>query len=341
MTRRLIPIALAAGAVLLAALVGATSGTAARQATTIDYATSFGNFGRDAYVYVAIEKGYFEQAGFDVKVTAGTGSVDNIKLVAAGRLDYTPVDIGALMVTRANEGLPVRTVAVVHQNTMSAVFTLQESGVTTPKGLEGRTLADSPASTVRVLFPLYAKKAGIDVSKVTWRDAAPPALPALLAAKQVDGIGQFSVGLPLVAKAAGGRPVRSFKYSKVLPGLLGIGLVASDEKIRSSPTEVRAFTRALLRGLRYALDNPGEAGYILKKYQPLADPIVAAQELRIMKFFAQNRLTREKGNGLGYIDVAKFNATASVIRNGFRLSGRLDPAEIWSPVAVNVRRAAR
>ena len=58
---------------------------------------------------------------------------------------------------------------------------------------------------MRVLFPLYAKKAGIDPSKVTWRDAAPPALPALLAAKQVDGIGQFSVGVPLVAKAAGGR----------------------------------------------------------------------------------------------------------------------------------------
>lgn len=340
MIRRFASIVVATGAVV-GALVATTSGTAARQATTIDYATSFGNFGRDAYVYVAIEKGYFEQAGFDVKVTPGTGSVDNIKLVAAGRLDYTPVDIGALMVTRANEGLPVRTVAVIHQNTMSALFTLEESGITTPKQLEGKTLADSPASTVRVLFPLYAKKAGIDVSRVTWRDAAPPALPALLAAKQVDGIGQFSVGLPLVSKAANGRKVRSFKYSKSLPGLLGIGIVASDEKIRTSPQEVRSFTRALLKGLRYALDNPGEAGFILKKYQALADPVVAAQELRIMKFFAQNALTRQKANGLGYIDAKKFDATASVIRNGFRLAKPLNATETWSDVAVNVRRASR
>ena len=337
------PIALAVVVVVAVALLAASVGSAARNATTvtIDYATSFGNFGRDAYVYVAMEKGYFEQAGFEVRVVAGTGSVDNIKLVAAGRLDYSPVDIGALMVTRANEGLPVRTVAVIHQNTMSAVFTLDESGIATPKALEGRTIADSPASTVRVLFPLYAKKAGIDASRVTWRDAAPPALPALLAAKQVDGIGQFSVGVPLVSRAAGGKKIRTFKYSKVLPGLLGIGVVASDEKIRTSPQEVRAFTRALLRGLRYALDNPGEAGYILRKYQPLADPVVAAQELRIMKFFAQNRLTRQPGNGLGYIDVQKFNATASVIRNGFRLSNPLNAADTWSDVAVNVRRAAR
>ena len=341
MVRRASSIGLAAGILLATALLAASTGTAARQATTIDYATSFGNFGRDAYVYVAMEKGYFEQAGFELKVIPGTGSVDNIKLVAAGRLDYAPVDIGALMVTRANEGLPTKTVAVIHQNTMSAIFTLDEAGISAPKQLEGKTLADSPASTVRILFPLYAKKAGIDASKVTWRDAAPPALPALLAAKQVDGIGQFSVGVPLVSKAAGGKRIRTFKYSKVLPGLLGIGVIASDEKIRTNPGEVKAFTTALLKGLRYALDNPGEAGYILKKYQPLADPVVAAQELRIMRFFAQNKLTRQKGNGLGYIDVAKFNATASVIRNGFKLERPLNAADTWSGVAVNVRRASR
>ena len=60
-----------------------------------------------------------------------------------------------------------------------------------------------------------------------------------------------------------------------------------------------------------------------------------------MKFFAQNRLTRQASNGLGYIDVQKFNATASVIRNGFRLSNPLNAADTWSGVAVNVRRAAR
>lgn len=343
MLKRLRAVALAA--LLVAALAvagGAQSGTAAgTQRTTINYATSFGNFGRDAYVYVAIEKGYFEQAGFDVKVTSGTGSVDNIKLVAAGRLDYTPVDIGALMVTRANEGLPVRTVAVIHQSTMSAIFTLEEEGITTPKQLEGKTLADSPASTVRILFPLYAKKAGVDPSKVQWRDAAPPTLPALLASRQVDGIGQFTVGLPLAAKAAQGRKIRTLRYSQYLKGLLGIGIVASEEKIRSKPAEVRAFTRALLKGLQWAIDNPGAAGAILSKYQPLADPVVAAQELRIMKFFVQNKATRAKGYGLGYIDSYKMASTASVIRNGFKLANPLRPTDVYADVAVPVRRAPR
>ncbi|HET9508571.1 MAG TPA: ABC transporter substrate-binding protein [Gaiellaceae bacterium] len=337
---RLVPLrALVALCFCALALAGAVQARPDRALVTVDYATSFGNFGRDAYIYVAIEKGYMRAAGFDVNVTPGTGSVDNIKLVAAGRLDYTPVDIGALVVTRANENLPAKVVSVVHQNTMSAIFTLAESNITTPKQLEGKTLADSPASTVRILFPLYARKAGIDASKVQWRDAAPPALPALLATKQVDGIGQFSAGIPLAVKAAGGRSIRTHKYSKVLPGLLGIGIIASDEKIRRSPGEVRRFVRALNRGLRYAIDNPGEAGAILHKYQPLADPVTAAQELRIMKFFVQNKPTRRQGYGIGYIDRGKIASTISVIRNGFRLNRPLQPAQLYSGVAVPVRTA--
>jgi NitT/TauT family transport system substrate-binding protein len=337
---RLVPVrALVALGFCALALAGAVQARPDRALVTVDYATSFGNFGRDAYIYVAVEKGYMRAAGFDVNVTPGTGSVDNIKLVAAGRLDYTPVDIGALVVTRANENLPAKVVSVVHQNTMSAIFTLAESNITTPKQLEGKTLADSPASTVRILFPLYAKKAGIDASKVQWRDAAPPALPALLATKQVDGIGQFSAGIPLAVKAAGGRSIRTHKYSKVLPGLLGIGVIASDDKIRRSPGEVRRFVRALNRGLRYAIDNPGEAGAILHKYQPLADPVTAAQELRIMKFFVQNKPTRRAGYGIGYIDRGKIASTISVIRNGFKLNRSLAPTQLYSGVAVPVRTA--
>ena len=299
MARRLSSSGLAACVLVATALFGATAGTAARQATTVsvDYATSFGNFGRDAYVYVAIEKGYFEQAGFDVKVTTGHRARSTTSSSSPpGRLDYAPVDIGALMVTRANEGLPVRTVARrPPEHDVGGVHARQEN-VTTPKALEGKTLADSPASTVRVLFPLYAKKAGIDAVEgdVARRGAAGAARAARREAGGRDRPVQRRASRSS-SKAAGGKPIRSFKYSKVLPGLLGIGIVASDEKIRSNPGEVRAFTRALLRGLRYAIDNPGEAGYILKKYQPLADPIVAAQELRIMKFFVQNRAHPPEG----------------------------------------------
>jgi NitT/TauT family transport system substrate-binding protein len=339
MRRRLALLVLAVPSVLALLAVPAGARTDAPGPTKIDYATSFGNFGRDAYVYVAIEKGYFRQAGFDVNVTSGPGSVDNMKFVAAGRLDYAPVDIGALVVTRANEGVPVKVVSVVHQNTMSAILSLQESGIRTPQDLVGKTLADSPASTVRVLFPVYARKAGIDPSRVTWRDAAPPALPALLAAKQVDGIGQFVVGRPLIAAAAS-KPVSALRYSDHLPGLLGIGIIASDSKIRSNPGEVRRFVRALNRGLKFAIDNPRQAAAILKKHQPLVNEDVAARELKVMKFFVETQ--GAKRHGIGYIDVQKMKSTTSVVANGFRLGpGKISYRQLYAQGFVKVAASAR
>ncbi|MEV6815632.1 ABC transporter substrate-binding protein, partial [Micromonospora sp. NPDC051296] len=40
----------------------------------VTYLTSFGNFGRDAYAWVAKEKGFFSDAGFEVEIKPGQGT---------------------------------------------------------------------------------------------------------------------------------------------------------------------------------------------------------------------------------------------------------------------------
>lgn len=307
--------------VLTLALAGAVAGSATTASTgsqavdTIRYATSFGTFGRDAFVYVAIEKGFFREAGFDVQVVPGLGT-DNARLLASGQIDYAGAEITGTIVGRVVGGFPVKFVAVTSQATQAAIASLTERGLTTPKALEGRTLADLPASIVIRLFPFYAKRAGIDASKVNIVPGTPQTLPSLLATGRVDAIGQFTVGVPTLQRAAGGRTVRTFKYSQFLKGLLGNGVVTTDERIRTKPDEVRRFTRALLRGLNYAMQNPGESGHIMQKYVPLVDPVTAGNELRILKHFVQNRCTR--AHGLGYIDVQKVKSTASIVRNAFQ-----------------------
>lgn len=285
------------------------------QLDSVKYATSFGSFGRDAFVYVAIEKGYFREQNLEVSVVPGLGT-DNARLLASGQIDYSGSEITGNMIGRVVGNFPVKLVAVTSQATQAAIATLAESGITTPKGLEGKTLADLPASIVIRLFPLYAKRAGIDASKVNIVPGTPQTLPALLATGRADAIGQFTVGVPTLVKAAGGRPVRTFKYSQYLKGLLGNGIVTTDERIRTRPGEVRRFTKAILKGLNYAVHNPGEAGYILQKYVPIADPVAAGKELRILKFFVENKCTRKYG--IGYIDVQKVKSTASIVRAAFK-----------------------
>ena len=79
-TRTLVAAALAT---TLAAAAGcsddsddAASGSGGAQSLEkVTYLTSFGNFGRDSYAYVAKEKGYFKDAGFDVDIKPGGGTV--------------------------------------------------------------------------------------------------------------------------------------------------------------------------------------------------------------------------------------------------------------------------
>jgi NitT/TauT family transport system substrate-binding protein len=308
----LVTVVLVLGGVLASA--GSSSPRKA-QVDSVKYATSFGTFGRDAFVYVAIEKGYFREQNLDVSVVPGLGT-DNARLLASGQIDYSGSEITGNMIGRVVGNFPVKLVAVTSQATQAAIATLVDSGITTPKALEGKTLADLPASIVIRLFPLYAKRAGIDASKVDIVPGTPQTLPSLLATGRADAIGQFTVGVPTLQKAAGGRKVRTFKYSQYLKGLLGNGIVTTDERVRTRPGEVRRFTKAILKGLNYAIHNPGEAGYILQKHVPIADPIAAAQELRILKFFVENPCTRR--NGLGYIDVQKVKSTASIVRTAFK-----------------------
>jgi NitT/TauT family transport system substrate-binding protein len=314
-TRRVVVLVVTAFALAGVLAANSSSAPAKRQLETIKYATSFGNFGRDAFVYVAIEKGYFREAGFDVQVVPGLGT-DNARLLAAGQIDYSGSETTGNMVGRVSGGFPVKIVAITSQATQAAIATLAESGITTPKGLEGKTLADLPSSIVIRLFPFYAKRAGIDAAKVNIVPGTPQTLPSLLATGRTDAIGQFTVGVPTLVKAAGGRQVRTFKYSQYLKGLLGNAIVTTDDRVKNKPDEVRAFTKAVLKGLNYAVHNPGESGYIMQKHVPIADPVAAAGELRILKFFVENKCTRKYG--IGYIDTQKIKSTASIVRNAFK-----------------------
>jgi NitT/TauT family transport system substrate-binding protein len=319
-------------ALSLSLVAGASAHDSGRQKQAVDkvtYLTSFGTFGRDAYAYVAQENGYFEAAGLDVTIKPGAGSVDNMKLVAAGQADFAPADVTALVLSRANEGLPVKFVALVHQKTLSAILALKESGIASPKDLEGKTIADVPGSTIQRVFPLYAKKVGIDASKVSFVPAAPPALPSLLASKRVDAVGQFTVGKPLFQAAAGGKPIVAFPYEKSFPGFMGIGLVASDSTIAQNPKLVKRFTAALMKGLKWSIDNPGKTGAILNKVVPLQNPRIAADELKIMKRFAQTPATRK--NGIGYVDPKRVASTISIVNNGFKPSKRVTVSDVYAP----------
>lgn len=295
--------------------------------TKVDYLTSFGTFGRDAYAYVAQEKGFFEQAGLDVTITPGTGSVDVLKLVAAGRADFGVADFTATAITMAKEKLPVTVVAAIQQRSLAAIVALEGGGIGKPADLEGKKIGDQPGSTNQVMFPVYAKAAGIDPAKVQFVPSAPPALPQLLAAGQVDGIGQFVVGKPLIEAAAKGRKAVVLPYGDLVPDLYGNALVASGE-IAEDKSVAQGFLGALLKGLEYSIEHPDEVGPILKKYQPTQDAAVASAEVGLMAPYVKPSDYTGRVGGITEARVAKIVST--LVEAGAVAAGSLSPHDFVS-----------
>jgi len=176
-------------------------------------------------------------------------------------------------------------VAAIQQRTMAAIASTEDKNIKTPKDLEGKTLADTPGSVVRNLFPTYAKLAGVDEKKVTWQNGEAATLISTLASGKVDGIGQFVVGQPLIENADKEKHRKAvvLPYGKALPDLYGNAIITRTDMAKDHPDQVKKFTGALLKGLQDTYDDPAAAAATLKKYVPNTDLAVATKELEIMK----------------------------------------------------------
>jgi NitT/TauT family transport system substrate-binding protein len=305
---------------------GGDSGTQTLEKIT--YLTSFGTFGRDAYAYVAKEKGYFRDAGFDVEIKPGAGSGENIKQVVAGQAQFTPIDLtGGLLAAGGEQKVSGFTaVSAIQQRTMAAIISLDGYGINSPKDLEGKSLADTPGSVVRNLFPTYARLANVDASKVKFVNGTPQTLFGTLVQHKADGIGQFVVGKPTIEGIAK-KPAVVLPYSDYLQDLYGNVLITSSGYAKDNPEKVKKFSAALLKGLETAITSPDEAGSILQKNVPTADPKSASAELTLMAPFVRSEAA---GVSVGALDSQRVARSIAILQGSGQIAGGLTPEQVIS-----------
>lgn len=297
---------------------------AANAADHVVFVTDYGLYGRHAYYFVAMEKGYYASENLDVEVVRSQGSANTIKQVANNTAQIGFADAFAVVLGRANDDIPVKLVAMIYPKPPHAVYVLKDSKISKPKDFEGKTLADTAFSSVPKLFATYAKAAGFDPSKTKWIAANSDALPAMLTAKRVDGIGQFTVGEPLLAAAAAPQEVVGFPYADAGLDYYSNGLVASDAMIKTNPDLVRRFVRATLRGLVTAMADPKEAAEIMHKYHPEIDVDIAVGEMKKVKELA----TQPK---LGAIEPERMQKTIDIVAATYPLKKSVSPSDVYAP----------
>jgi NitT/TauT family transport system substrate-binding protein len=325
-------LAAAVAAMAVVATAGCTNseesdgGNASGELTKVTYLTAFNTFGREAYAYVAKEKGFFKEQGLDVDIQVGAGSGENMAALASGAAQFAPVDSTGYMLFKGTGKVNgVTAIAAVQQRSMVGIMTLSDTGIVAPKDLEGKKLGDQEGATTSILFDLYASQAGIDPTKVTRESVNAGQLAGALAQKQVDAIGQFVVGQPLIEKAAGNKPDRkavSLPFSDVLTDLYGHFLLTSDKIANEDPELAKKFTAGLLKGLDYSINNPQESAEILAKVIPETNVEVAAAEMVIMKTYTIGDAPK-----LGVVDESRVAKVVALLEGAKQIPAGKTPAD--------------
>ena len=304
------------------------SGSRDGKGDKVTYLTSFGNLGRDAYIHAAVHKNYFEEVGIEVDVQYGQAGDYNHNQLLAGRAQFASIDASGAIIRAGKAAKPadrdLRIVGAVHQLTLNSLATFVDRGFTSPRDLKGRTLGAVVGAAPRALFPAYARLAGLDEKTIRWTDATTQNSGSLLATNKVDGLATQIPTKPGLEKLAGGRKVLMFPYSEFISDLYGITIMTHKNIIEKNPALVRRFNQAIMRGVKYAVNNPEEIGKVLREIDNTVDANQAAQELTILR---PNSLPAG-GAPVGTFDEARMAKSIDLLQDLGLIPPGLTPADI-------------
>ena len=287
-----------------------------------------------AGLYVALDKGYFEDAGIDVQVYTPADPSIILQTVGDGKDDFGfEYQIGVLL-ARAQE-IPVISIAGVVQHPLNSVMALKESGIITPSDLVGKKVGypgiatDPPildtmlkADGARGLDDLELVNVGFDLT------------PALIS-KQVDAIvGAYWTHESISAENQG-FPVNIMRMEEYgVPDFYELVLVTGEEMLAENPDLVERFVRALMRGYQDAMADPQAAIDVLKRLAPEIDEAIDRPGVELLA-----PLWQDSPNGFGWQTVDKWVSFADWMKAEGLLDADVDATAAFTNEFVEAAQA--
>ena len=262
---------------LILAAVGLAAATAARAEDLV--VTHYASLLYGTPYSVALDKGYFKEAGVDVTgILTSKGGGTSVRNMMAGDTLFAEVALPAAL-SAIKEGFPIKIISGGTDGSSGFWVTRPGEVINKPEDLKGKRFVFSrPKSVSESIILAILKSYNIDPSEV-----------------KMVAIGDFGAGLTALEHnkadiAIIPEPIYSMKMKEgakyqVIPWLDAkipaytqtVG-IATDETIAKKGDKLRAIIEARRKGVDFLYANPREAAAILAKAYNL-DPDVAASAL--------------------------------------------------------------
>ncbi len=275
-----------------------------------------------APLYVAIDKGYYRQAGLDVSIDYSF-ETDSLTLVGANQLKFAVVSGEQVLLARA-QGLPVVYVAAWYQDYPVGVVSKTSQNILTPKDLAGKRIGIPVLSGASYIgFRALLSAGGLQEKDVTLDVIGFNQVEALAADKEQAAV-IYVPNEPTVLKSQGFdvNVIRVADYLK----LVGNGLITNETTLAQDPDLVKRMVQATLHGLQDTIANPDEAYTISLKYVEN----LAQADTKVQKEVLATSIDLWKTSRSGYSDPQAWVNMQKVLLDMKLISAPLDLSKAYS-----------
>jgi len=273
--------------------------------------------------YQAQAKGYFREEGLEVILLPGGPGAQVVPSVATGKADVGQADDISTLLQQA-EGLPLVQFAAVFQDDPSGILVHADSPVRRFEDLQGKTIIARPGWP---FLEFLKRKYGLTVNVVAQNFSS----AAFLGNKEALQQGYY-IAEPFHITQAGGKMPRFLSTWDA--GFRGYAVLITNRRFaRERPADLRAFTRAYIRGWRdYLEGDPSPAHAALK--QANAQNTDAFMDFSRRMILEEKLVTGRDADGgpakVGRLDPARYTAQIAKLEE----LGLLKPGKVTAAAAL-------
>jgi putative hydroxymethylpyrimidine transport system substrate-binding protein len=209
-----------------------------------------------AFLYDAIEKGYFADEGLKVNIQFPSNTNDALSLVAAGKAEIGVYYQQDVIQARANQNVPVKSIGAVVQKPLNIVLSLKQKDIHSPTDLVGKTVGYAGTELSEALVRSMMNYVGASADDVNMVDVGFDLMSSMTTGR-VDATIGCLVNHEVPQLEEEGFPVSYFQLEDYgVPSYYEAVFVANDQTIAGDSGMLKAFLRACARGFEDMKNDP-------------------------------------------------------------------------------------
>ena len=273
------------------------------------------------FIYTAIEKGYYEEEGLDVKIQFPANDNDALALVAAERAEIGLFYEHDIIQAVANQNVGIKSIGAVVQSPLNIILSLKDQNITSPEDLEGKTIGYSGTAMSEALVKTLMEAVGASVDDVNMINVGFELMSAMTTGNVNATIGCL-VNHEVPELEHQGFEVNHFSVSGYgIPNYYECVFLSNNKMIENEPEALAGFLRASAKGfadfkadpygcLDILLNNQNEENFPLTPEVEMksCDTILPLMETESIDFLTQTEENWQENIdwmlGAGLIDEA-------------------------------------